>query len=73
MGSNFCGSFFFFFLLLLKIYFIEVELIYNVLISAVQQNDSVIHIYIYSFSYSNFEILNDDTLDDGDSSGDMDR
>ena len=35
-----------------KIYFIEVLLTYNVvLISAVQQSDSVIHIYIYSFSY----------------------
>ena len=31
-----------------KIYFIEVLLTYNVvLISAVQQSDSVIHIYIY--------------------------
>ena len=30
-------------------FFIEVQLIYNVaLISAVQQSDSVIHIYIYS-------------------------
>ena len=39
------------------IYFTEVQLIHNVvLISAVQQSDSVIHIYIYiyihSFSYS---------------------
>ena len=34
-------------------FFIEVWLIYNVvLISAVQQSDSVIHIYIHSFLYS---------------------
>ena len=39
-------SFFFFFL----IYFVEVELIFNVvLISAVQQSESVIHIYIFFF------------------------
>ena len=36
-----------------KKYFIDIELIYNVLISAVQQSDSVIPIYIvHSFSYS---------------------
>ena len=36
------------YLYILKIYFIEVQLIYSVvLISAVQQSDSVIHIYIY--------------------------
>ena len=33
------------------LHFIEVQLIYNVLISAVQQSDSVIHMYIF-FSYS---------------------
>ena len=36
-----------------KNYFIEVYLIYNVvLISAVEQSDSVIHIYIILFHYS---------------------
>ena len=36
-----------------KIYFIEVLLTYNVvLMSAVQQSDSVIHIYIYIYSFS---------------------
>ena len=35
-----------------KIYFIEVQLIYNVvLISAVQQSDSVIHIYTFFFIF----------------------
>ena len=33
-------------------FFIEVQLIYNVLVPGVQQSDSVIHIYTYSFSYS---------------------
>ena len=36
----------------LKMYFIKVQLIFSVLLSAVQQSDSVIHIYIQSFSYS---------------------
>ena len=35
----------------LKIYFIEVQLIYVVLISAVQQSDSVIHIYTFFFMF----------------------
>ena len=40
--SSFCGDIRFF-----NIYFFEVQLIYNVvLISAVQQSDSVVHIYI---------------------------
>ena len=34
-----------------NIFLIEVQLIYDVLISAVHQNDSVIHIYILSFFY----------------------
>ena len=42
----------------LKIYFIEVWLIYNVvLISAVQQSDSVIHIYIYTFFFIFFSMM----------------
>ena len=31
--------------------FIDVQMIYNVLISAVQQTDSVIYIYIYIYIY----------------------
>ena len=31
--------------------FIEVYLIYNVLISAIQQSDSVVHIYSFSYSF----------------------
>ena len=42
------GPRFFFFL----IYFIEVELIYNVVVvSGLQQSDSVIHIYTFSFIF----------------------
>ena len=42
-GFSSCGSFFF-------IFFIEVELIYNVVAtSAVQQSDSVIHTYTFFF------------------------
>ena len=38
---------------LFLIYFIEVYLIYNVvLISTIQQSDSVIHIYIYTYPFS---------------------
>ena len=41
-----------FFFLFLKIYFIEVRLIYNVmLISTVQQSNSVILVYIYFFIF----------------------
>ena len=32
----------------LILFFIDVELIYHVLVSGVQQSDSVIHIYIYN-------------------------
>ena len=46
MGSCLRVSLFF------KIYFIQVQLIYNVvLISAVQQSDSLIHIHIYMYIY----------------------
>ena len=39
-------------LLIFSVYFIEVQWIYNIMIiPAVQENDAVIHIYIYSFSY----------------------
>ena len=39
-------------IIFLKIYFIEVLLTYNVvLMSAVQQRDSVIHIYIHIYVY----------------------
>ena len=42
-------NFFFFFFL----FFIEVELIYKVVsVSGVQQSDSVIHKYTFSFAYS---------------------
>ena len=42
----------------LKIYFIEVSLIYNVvLISTVPPSDSVVHIYTHSFSYSFFIVV----------------
>ena len=45
-GRTACALHLFFFL-------IEVQLIYSVvLVAAVQQNDSVIHTYIYPFSYS---------------------
>ena len=41
------------FLSFFKIYFIEVQLIYNAVLNfALQQSDSVIHKYVYSFSYS---------------------
>ena len=41
-----------FFYIKKKVYFIEVQLIYNVvLISTVQQSDSVIHIYIFFFIF----------------------
>ena len=44
--------------ILKKSYFIEVQLIYNVvLISAIQQSDSVIHIYIYTFFFILFSIM----------------
>ena len=37
----------------LKMYFLEVKLSYNVvLVYAVQQSDSLLHIHVYSFSYS---------------------
>ena len=40
------------FFCILKLFFIKVQLIYNVLsISAVQQSDPVIHIYTFFFSY----------------------
>ena len=43
---------FFFFAYVFKIYFMEVQLIYNVvLVSGVQQNDSVIHTYTFFFIF----------------------
>ena len=37
----------------ITLFFMEVELIYSVvLVSGVQQSDSVIHVCTYSFSYS---------------------
>ena len=47
--------FLFFFIIIIICIFIEVELIHNaVLISAVEQSDSVKHKYIHSFWYSFF-------------------
>ena len=41
-----------------EMYFIEVQLIYNVvLISAVQQNDSVTHIHVYAYIYIFLSIM----------------
>ena len=37
--------------------FIDVQMIYNVLISAVQQSDSVIYIYIYIYTHTHTHIL----------------
>ena len=37
--------------MIFKFYFIEVQLIYNVLISVVQQCDSVIYMYMYYTQY----------------------
>ena len=42
----------------IKIFFIEIQLIYNVvLVSSVQQSASFIHIYIYIYIYILFQII----------------